>query len=67
MGKLKCIKLEDITINIGKIDSILKCPIPGHSWKEIRHDNTITWSAYWNNPINPKEFMYIMHSSYLKG
>jgi DNA topoisomerase-1 len=29
------------------------------SWKEIRHDNTVTWLAYWNDPINPKLFKYV--------
>lgn len=39
------------------------------SWKEIRHDNTVTWLAYWNDPINPKEFKYVFlaASSTLKG
>ncbi|KAF9609276.1 hypothetical protein IFM89_014470 [Coptis chinensis] len=25
-------------------------------WKEVKHDNTVTWLAFWNDPINPKEF-----------
>ena len=29
------------------------------SWKEIRHDNTVTWLAYWNDPINSKLFKYV--------
>lgn len=38
-------------------------------WKEIRHDNTVTWLAYWNDPINPKMFKYVFlaASSSLKG
>jgi len=38
-------------------------------WKEVRHDNTVTWLAYWNDPINPKEFKYVFlaASSTLKG
>lgn len=70
MGKLKKrIYPSDITINIGKDASIPECPIPGQSWKEIRHDNTVTWLAYWNDPINPKEFKYVFlaASSSLKG
>jgi DNA topoisomerase-1 len=70
MGKLKKrIRPSDITINIGKDASIPECPIPGESWKEVRHDNTVTWLAYWNDPINPKEFKYVFlaASSTLKG
>lgn len=38
-------------------------------WKEVRHDNTVTWLAFWNDPINPKEFKYVFlaASSSLKG
>ncbi|KAJ8754999.1 hypothetical protein K2173_015511 [Erythroxylum novogranatense] len=70
MGKLKRrIHPSDITINIGKDAPIPECPIPGESWKEIKHDNTVTWLAFWNDPINPKEFKYVFlaPSSSLKG
>ncbi|KAK9051819.1 hypothetical protein SSX86_028447 [Deinandra increscens subsp. villosa] len=70
MGKLKKrIRPSDITINIGKGVPIPECPIPGESWKEIRHDNTVTWLAYWYDPINGKDFKYVFlaASSALKG
>jgi len=70
MGKLKKrIRPSDITINIGKNAPIPECPIPGESWKEVRHDNTVTWLAYWIDPINSKEFKYVFlaASSSLKG
>ncbi|KAI4295239.1 hypothetical protein L6164_035306 [Bauhinia variegata] len=70
MGKLKRrIRPSDITINIGKDAPIPECPIPGERWKEIRHDNTVTWLAFWNDPINPKLFKYVFMaaSSSLKG
>ncbi|KAM3395321.1 DNA topoisomerase 1 alpha [Capsicum galapagoense] len=70
MGKLKRrIRPNDITINIGKGATIPECPIPGQRWKEVRHDNTVTWLAFWNDPINPKEFKYVFlaASSSLKG
>ncbi|RZB93323.1 DNA topoisomerase 1 beta isoform F [Glycine soja] len=70
MGKLKRrIRPGDITINIGKDAPIPECPIPGESWKEIRNDNTVTWLAYWSDPINPKLFKYVFlaASSSLKG
>ncbi|XP_044500917.1 DNA topoisomerase 1 alpha-like [Mangifera indica] len=70
MGKLKKrIRPSDITINIGEDAPIPECPIPGESWKEVKHDNTVTWLAFWNDPINPKEFKYVFlaASSSLKG
>ncbi|CAK7324565.1 unnamed protein product [Dovyalis caffra] len=70
MGKLKSrIRPSDITINIGKDTPIPECPIPGERWKEVKHDNTVTWLAFWNDPINPKEFKYVFlaASSSLKG
>ncbi|XP_038686313.1 DNA topoisomerase 1 beta-like isoform X2 [Tripterygium wilfordii] len=70
MGKLKRrIRPSDITMNIGKDAPIPECPIPGERWKEVKHDNTVTWLAFWNDPINPKEFKYVFlaASSSLKG
>lgn len=50
MGKLKKrINAEDIIINIGK-----KVPIPKPQkgrWKEVRHDNTVSWLASWTENI----------------
>ncbi|GAB4858462.1 hypothetical protein Ancab_009936 [Ancistrocladus abbreviatus] len=70
MGKLKRrIHPSEITVNIGKGAPIPECPIPGERWKEVRHDNTVTWLAFWNDPINLKEFKYVFlaASSALKG
>ncbi|KAL9679527.1 hypothetical protein QQ045_017392 [Rhodiola kirilowii] len=70
MGKLKRrIRPSDITINIGKDAPIPECPIPGERWGEIRHDNTVTWLAFWNDPVNPKEckYVFLAASSSLKG
>lgn len=61
MGKIKKrIYPRDITINIGKGAPIPTHPFPGQDWKEIRHDNTVTWLAYWKDPISPKDFKYVM-------
>ncbi|PKA53641.1 DNA topoisomerase 1 [Apostasia shenzhenica] len=70
MGRLKRrIRPRDITINIGKDALVPECPIPGERWKEVKHDNTVTWLAYWNDPINTKEYKYVFlaASSSLKG
>ncbi|XP_037474752.1 DNA topoisomerase 1 beta-like [Triticum dicoccoides] len=70
MGRLKRrIRPSDITINIGEEDPVPVCPIPGESWKEVKHDNTVTWLAFWNDLINQKDFKYVFlaASSSLKG
>ena len=38
-------------------------------WKEVRHDNTVTWLAFWSDPINEKEskYVFLAASSALKG
>ncbi|KAI3941460.1 hypothetical protein MKW98_022467 [Papaver atlanticum] len=60
VGKLKKrIYPKDITINIGKGESIPECPIPGERWKEVKHDNSVAWLACWQDPINPKEVKYV--------
>lgn len=70
MGKLKRrIFPENIVINIGSNAPIPVCPLPGHRWKEVRHDNTVTWLAFWNDPINQREckYVFLAASSSLKG
>jgi Eukaryotic DNA topoisomerase I, DNA binding fragment len=38
-------------------------------WQEVKHDNTVTWLAYWSDPINPREskYVFLAASSALKG
>ncbi|CAM0952309.1 unnamed protein product [Alopecurus aequalis] len=70
MGRLKRrIRPSDITINIGEEAPVPVCPIPGESWKEVKHDNTVTWLAFWNDPINQKDckYVFLAASSSLKG
>ena len=31
-------------------------PAAGQQWKEVRHDKTVTWLAYWRDPVNTKEY-----------
>ncbi|XP_062024228.1 DNA topoisomerase 1 alpha-like [Rosa rugosa] len=69
-GRLKRrIVPSDITINIGKDAPVPECPIPGKSWKQIRHDNTVSWLACWDDPISEEKTKYVMlgGSSSLRG
>ena len=34
-------------------------PYPGQKWREVRHDNTVTWLAYWKDPISHKDYKYV--------
>ncbi|CAI2734443.1 unnamed protein product [Schistosoma spindalis] len=68
MGMLKKrIMPEDVIINCSK-DSKVPAPPKGHKWKEVRHDNSVTWLACWTENIQ-NSFKYIMlnPSSRLKG
>ncbi|XP_075245175.1 DNA topoisomerase I, mitochondrial-like isoform X2 [Convolutriloba macropyga] len=67
MGKLKRrVFPEDIVINCSKGVRI-PCP-EGHKWKEIRHDNTVTWLANWvENVQNQGKYVMLGATSRLKG
>uniref|UniRef100_A0A0K2TK98 DNA topoisomerase I n=1 Tax=Lepeophtheirus salmonis TaxID=72036 RepID=A0A0K2TK98_LEPSM len=58
---------EDVIINCSK-DSKFPEPPPGHRWKEVRHDNTVTWLASWTENIqNQIKYVMLNPSSKLKG
>ncbi|KAL3133760.1 DNA topoisomerase 1 [Trebouxia sp. C0010 RCD-2024] len=60
MGKVKTrIYPRDITINIGGEEAVPEHPYPGQQWKEVRHDKTVTWLAFWKDPISQKDFKYV--------
>eukprot|EP00192_Tetraselmis_astigmatica_P007703 CAMPEP_0117652114 /NCGR_PEP_ID=MMETSP0804-20121206/2455_1 /TAXON_ID=1074897 /ORGANISM="Tetraselmis astigmatica, Strain CCMP880" /LENGTH=709 /DNA_ID=CAMNT_0005458141 /DNA_START=460 /DNA_END=2586 /DNA_ORIENTATION=- len=62
MGKLKIrVYPRDITINIGNEAPIPPIPDMYHDqeWKEIRHDNTVTWLAFWKDPVNSSQYKYV--------
>ena len=52
MGHVKLrVMPEDITINIGADAVVPVCPVPGHNWKRVVHDPSVTWLAYWKDSI----------------
>lgn len=54
MGMLKRrIVPEDIVINCSKDSKVPQTP-KGHRWKEVRHDNTVTWLASWTENVQNK-------------
>ncbi|GFR41105.1 hypothetical protein Agub_g1750 [Astrephomene gubernaculifera] len=60
MGKIKRrVYPRDITINIGENEAVPEHPYPGQTWKEIKHDHTVTWLAYWKDTISSKDYKYV--------
>lgn len=68
MGKVKVrVQAEDVIINIGKESQVPKPP-PGHKWKEVRHDNTVTWLACWTeNIMGSVKYIMLNPTSKLKS
>ncbi|KAA3676258.1 DNA topoisomerase I [Paragonimus westermani] len=68
MGMLKRRVLpEDVIINCSKDSKIPVAP-KGHRWKEVRHDNSVTWLACWTEHIqNSLKYVMLNPSSRLKG
>uniref|UniRef100_A0A3Q3ERF7 DNA topoisomerase 1 n=1 Tax=Labrus bergylta TaxID=56723 RepID=A0A3Q3ERF7_9LABR len=68
MGMLKRrIRPEDIIINCSK-DSKHPKPPQGTKWKEVRHDNKVTWLASWTENIQGSiKYIMLNPSSRIKG
>lgn len=68
MGMLKRrIRPEDIIINCSK-DSAHPKPPPGTKWKELRHDNKVTWLVSWTENIQGSiKYIMLNPSSRIKG
>jgi DNA topoisomerase-1 len=49
-------------------DSSAPRPPEGHRWKEVRHDNTVSWLAGWSeNVLGQNKYIMLNPSSRLKG
>ncbi|XP_072918128.1 DNA topoisomerase 1 [Hemitrygon akajei] len=68
MGMLKRrIRPQDIIINCSK-DSKVPQPPPGQKWKEVRHDNKVTWLVSWTENIQGSiKYIMLNPSSRIKG
>ncbi|KII92442.1 hypothetical protein PLICRDRAFT_172532 [Plicaturopsis crispa FD-325 SS-3] len=61
------IRPENITLNIGKGVPIPVPNMPGQ-WKDVIHDNTVTWLANWTENINNNhKYVFLAAGSSLKG
>ncbi|CAH2292704.1 DNA topoisomerase 1 [Pelobates cultripes] len=68
MGKLKRrIMPEHIIINCSKDSKVPPAP-SGHKWKEVRHDNKVTWLVSWTENIQGSiKYIMLNPSSRIKG
>jgi len=68
MGMLKRrIRPEDIIINCSKDSKHPQAP-PGTKWKELRHDNKVTWLVSWTENIQGSiKYIMLNPSSRIKG
>ncbi|KAJ1521367.1 hypothetical protein ONE63_003043 [Megalurothrips usitatus] len=68
MGMLKRrVNPEDVIINCSKDSKVPKAP-SGHRWKEVRHDNKVTWLASWTENVQGQvKYVMLNPSSKLKG
>uniref|UniRef100_A0A0K0CUE4 DNA topoisomerase I n=1 Tax=Angiostrongylus cantonensis TaxID=6313 RepID=A0A0K0CUE4_ANGCA len=50
------------------MDSEIPVPPDGHKWKEVRHDNTVTWLVSWTeNVLGQNKYIMLNPSSKIKG
>ncbi|EDW75633.2 uncharacterized protein Dwil_GK23720 [Drosophila willistoni] len=62
MGMIKRrVQACDIIINCGR-DSKIPMPPRGQMWKEVRHDNTVTWLASWVDNVQGQSKYIILNS-----
>lgn len=58
---------EDIVINIGEGEKVPTPGVPGE-WKEVVHNNTVTWLAHWKENINGQcKYVFLAATSSIKG
>lgn len=59
---------EDVTINIGPGAAVPPCPVPGHRWGAVVHNDEVSWLASWNESVNGAfKYVWLAASSRVKG
>lgn len=54
---------EDITINISRDSAVPRCNMKGHCWKDIVHNNEVTWLAFYKDETIKTSYKYIFLSA----
>jgi DNA topoisomerase-1 len=64
----KRITPEMVTLNLGKDAPIPECPVPGHNWGSIVHNDEVSWLAFWKDTISDSfKYVWLSASSRIKG
>eukprot|EP00968_Pinguiococcus_pyrenoidosus_P014454 scaffold1307_cov200-Pinguiococcus_pyrenoidosus.AAC.143 len=68
-GKIKeRIPPEQLTLNFGENAPPPICPIPGHAWGAVQHDQSVTWLVTWReNIMEANKYVMLAAMSSLKG
>jgi len=43
---------EQVILNLSKDAKVPPCPVSGHEWGGIVHNNEVTWVATWTENVN---------------
>lgn len=61
---------EYVILNIGQQNPIPACPIPGHSWKQVKENQEATWLAHFRDERSsfaPGKYVFLAADSKVKG
>lgn len=59
---------ESVFLNLSHDVCVPKVEMPGHAWKEIRHDSAVTWLCNWQENVNEMtKYVQLSASSSFKG
>ena len=57
-----------VTVNVGRDRPPPVCLEPGRAWKEVQHDDSVTWMATWHeNVMKATKYVMLAANSSLKG
>ena len=54
---------EELTINISRDSAVPRCNMKGHAWKDIVHNNEVTWLAFYKDDTINTSYKYIFLSA----
>lgn len=59
---------EAVSLNLSEDACVPICPMPGHAWKRVQHDPSVTWLCHWNENVqNQTKYVMLSASSSFKG
>lgn len=59
---------ESVSLNMSHDSRVPVCSVPGHAWRDVRHDNTVSWLSKWEENVQGQtKYMMLAASSSFKG